>query len=69
MPVKRWVKRADAQKVSCPKCNSAPGEPCAQPAITIPSHLERHEAAIALGAEIVKEFSGKNWEPKVDDAA
>lgn len=42
--------RRHAVMVECPECGAAPGEPCVRPAYQVPSHAERHDSAIALGA-------------------
>jgi hypothetical protein len=46
---KRWVRRADALKVPCPQCSAETGHACAHDPIKVPSHLARHEAALAAG--------------------
>lgn len=62
----RWVTRATALKYTCPECNSAPGQACEKDPLTIPSHMARHEAAIAAGEQVTK-VQAKTKKQRQDD--
>jgi len=49
-----WTSRGNALKHECPECKAAPGEACHRDPVTIPSHQERHDAAIAAGEPVTK---------------
>jgi len=49
--------RAETLKVACPVCGAVEGEPCRRD--DVPSHRDRHDAAIAAGSPHYERKEGK----------